>query len=88
MPKYGRGLNREIVSAVNASLVSEPLSVSDVRLIVKQKGWNPGPTEEYITVALANGANLKHSHTYKKYFIALGEGKYKIRPEFKGKKWL
>jgi hypothetical protein len=87
MPKYGRGLNREIVAAVNNGLVSEPFSVADVRMVIKKKGWKPEPPEEYVTVALANGASENHSHTYKKYFLSLGEGQYKLRPEFKGLDW-
>lgn len=87
MLKYGRGLNREIVAAVNSGLVSEPFSVSDVRRLIEQKNWNPGPTENYITVTLANGASINHSHTYKKYFVSLREGYYKLRPEFIGDEW-
>jgi hypothetical protein len=87
MPKYGRGLNRELVAAVNTGLVSEPFSVKDVRKLIKTKGWLPDPPEEYVTVALANGASDRHSATYKKYFFSIGDGLYRLRPEYKGSKW-
>ncbi len=87
MPKYGRGLNRELVAAVNTGLVSEPFSVKDVRRLIKSKGWQPNPTEKYVVVTLANGASDQHSTTYKKYFHPIGDGLYKLRPEYKGSKW-
>ena len=87
MPKYGRGLNREIVSAINSGIISEPFYVADVRMVIKKKGWKPEPPEVYVTVTLANGASEDHSHTYKKYFHSLGEGQYMLRPEFKGQNW-
>ena len=33
MPKYGRGLNREIVEAVNRGEMSEPFGIRDVERI-------------------------------------------------------
>ena len=71
MTKYGRGLNRELVAAVNSGIVSEPFTVSDVRRVIREKGWKPEPPEEYVVVALSNGASEEHSHTYKKYFSSL-----------------
>ena len=87
MAKYGRGLNRELVAAVNSGIVSEPFTVSDVRKVIREKGWKPEPPEEYVVVALSNGASEDHSYTYKKYFRSLGDGRYMLRPEFKGKRW-
>lgn len=87
MAKYGRGLDRELVAAVNSGIVSEPFTVSDVRKVIREKAWKPEPPEEYVVVALSNGASEEHSHTYKKYFRALGDGQYMLRPEFKGKRW-
>lgn len=87
MPKYGRGLNRELVAAVNTGLVSEPFSVKDVRKLIKAKGWWPGPSKEHVTVTLANGASDQHSATFKKYFLSIGDGLYRLRPEYKGSKW-
>jgi hypothetical protein len=87
MPKYGRGLNREVVAAVNRGSITEPFSVREVRRMIKKKGWKPKPSEKYVVVALANGASDNHSHTYKKYFLSVGEGLYKLRSEYKGSKW-
>ena len=87
MPKYGRGLNRELVAAVNTGLVSEPFSAKDVRKLINVKGWWPHPPEVYVTVALANGASDQHSPTYKKYFLSIGDGLYRLRPDYRGSEW-
>jgi len=87
MPKYGRGLNREVVAAVNRGTMSEPFSVKQVRFLIKNNGWMPEPPEDYVTVTLANGTSDNHSHTYKKYFLSIGNGKYKVRPEYRGSGW-
>ena len=87
MPKYGRGLNRELVAAINKGLISEPFSVKDVRKLIEHKGWLPEPPEQYVTVALANGASDYHSTTYGKYFFSLGDGMYELRPEYRGSQW-
>ena len=84
MAKYGKGLNREIVVAVNACIISEPFSTKDIRELIKIKKLKPEPTENHINVTLANGAGDNHSITYKKYFIPLGHGEYKVKNEFKG----
>jgi len=87
MAKYGRGLNREIVAAVNAGLIIDPFSTKDIRKLIKFKNWTPEPTENYINVTLANGASDKHSTTYKKYFLSVGDGQYRIRNKYKGNDW-
>lgn len=88
MAKYGRGLNREIVAAVNKGLISEPFSIKDVKKLVKLKDWNPGPTENHINVTLANAASEDHSLSYRKYFLSTGKGKYRLRRNFRGEEWL
>jgi hypothetical protein len=88
MPKYGRGLNREVVAAVNTGFLSEPFSTEDVRKVIREKGWVPEPPEQYVVVALANGASDEHSLTYKKYFPSLGDGLYKLRNAYKGSRWV
>lgn len=88
MAKYGRGLNREIVAAVNAGLITEPFSTEDIRKLIKIRKWQPGPTENHINVTLANGASDKHSITFKKYFISVGDGQYKIKNQYTGNDWL
>jgi hypothetical protein len=84
MAKYGRGLNPEIVSAVNARVITEPFSTKDVRKLIKLKNWKPEPSENYINVTLANGASEKHSISYRKYFLSVGDGHYKLREKYKG----
>lgn len=74
--RYGKGLNREVVDAVKRGVITEPFSVSDVRNLAKQKGWDV--PETYLRVCLANGTSETHSHTYGKYFVSLGDGKYKL----------
>jgi hypothetical protein len=86
MPKFGRGLNREVVAAVNRGLISEPFSVATVRQFAMSNNWDV--SENYLIVCLANAAAETHSHTFKKYFNALGNGQYRIRQEFKGANWL
>ncbi|MGO9953778.1 MAG: hypothetical protein ACLPN1_16415 [Dissulfurispiraceae bacterium] len=83
MAKYGRGLNREIVAAVNAGLITEPFSTKDVRRFIKIKRWQPEPTENYINVTLANGASDKHSTTFQKYFSSVGDGRYNLRTQYR-----
>lgn len=87
MAKYGRGLNREIVAAVNAGLILEPFSTRDIRRLIINKNWRPEPSENQIKVTLANGASDKHSITNKKYFLSVGDGQYKVKPMYKGKDW-
>jgi len=85
--KYGRGINRELVAAVNSGIVTEPFTIANVQKVIRQNGWNPEPPENYVLVALSNGASEYHSHTYKKYFRSLGDGRYMRRPEFKEQMW-
>jgi len=88
MAKYGRGLNRELVGAVNAGRIKEPFSIADVKKLVALKKWTPPPTKSYINVALSNASSHDHSFTYKKYFISLGNGKYKLCDRYRGQEWL
>jgi hypothetical protein len=85
MAKYGRGLNREVVGAVNQGIINEPFSVAEVRQFIIEKGW--AVPENYIIVCLSNGSSYSHSPTYKKYFNALQNGKYKVSPIYKGPNW-
>ena len=88
MAKYGRGLNRELVAAVNTGKIKEPFSIVDVKKLISLKNWKPSPTKSYINVALANASSQDHSFTYKKYFISLGNGKYKLCDTYRGQEWL
>lgn len=84
MPRYGRGLNREIVSAVNQGIIREPFSVERVKSFTRSRGWQVPDT--YLNVCLANAASDQHSVTYKKYFLAVGNGKYEVKREYKRKR--
>ena len=86
--RYGRGLNREVVAAVNCGFVSEPFSTKDVRKLIEHKGWKPKPPETYVKVTLSGGASDKHSIIYKKYFVSVGDGLYKLRPKYRGSEWV
>ena len=81
MPKYGRGLNREIVAAVNRGAILEPFGVREIIDYAAGRGWHP--PESYTRSTLANASSGAHSQTYKKYFEALGEGRYALRPEYR-----
>lgn len=85
MAKYGRGLNREILAAVNSGLITEPFSTEDVRRFVEGRWWHV--PETFHSVCLANGSNHEHSVTYKKYFVSLGDGQYQIDASYRGHNW-
>ena len=85
MAKYGRGLNREIVGAVNQGVMEEPFSVVQIRKLIALRNWDI--TEGYITVSLPNGSSITHSANYKKYFESLGNGQYIVSEQFKGVRW-
>lgn len=88
MAKYGRGLNRELVGAVNAGEIKERFSIADVKKLIALRKWDPPPTQSHINVTLSNASSEYHSLTYKKYFIALGDGEYKLRDEYRGSEWV
>jgi len=79
MPKYGRGLNKEIYLAVKSGEIATIFGIGEVRAFIKRKGWNA--PDSYINVCLANAAAENHSLTYKKYFKSIGNGVYTIDTE-------
>jgi hypothetical protein len=85
MAKYGRGLNREIVGAVNNGVISEPFGIPEIRQFTTSRGWDV--PETYVNVTLANASSEEHSITYKKYFYATGNGAYRLRPDYRGPEW-
>lgn len=85
MAKYGRGLNRELVGAVNSGELTEPLTTASVQRLVELRGWTVSPN--IVNVTLANASSDTHSHTFKKYFEPLGGGKYRLRDEYRGLNW-
>ena len=86
MPKFGRGLNRELVAAVNRCEIEEPLTTRDVALFAERRGWKVRPS--HLQVTLQNASNEAHSPTYKKYFLAVGRGRFRLRDEYRGTEWL
>lgn len=76
MSKFGDGLNIEFVRAVKKGQIAEPFTKVDVEKFALEKGWHPSP--RYVNVMLANGASSSHSLTYKKYFLSLGNGQYRL----------
>ena len=86
MAKYGRGLNREIVGAVNEVIIDEPFSVADIRHFAQKNGWNI--PENYLIDSLAKASSQEHRFTYKKYFQSLGNGQYQLVDEYRGFEWL
>lgn len=85
MSKFGRGLNREIVGAVNRGELAEPLTTAAVLEFALTRGWAVRDT--HLRVTLANAASSGHSPTYRKYFEAVGRGQYRVRREFRGADW-
>ena len=76
MRKYGDELNVEFARAVKEGQIPEPFTKNDVAHFASYKGWNP--SSRYINVLLPNSSSLTHSSTYKKYFVALGDGLYQL----------
>lgn len=85
MTKYGRGLGREVVGAVNCGELPEVFDVAVVREFAGQRGWNP--PDSYLRVVLGNAAPNDHSPGYAKYFERVDEGHYRVRDEFRGPFW-
>ena len=53
MPKYGRGLNREVVSAVNRGIIKAPITIDDVKCFVKSNNWSvPDSYKMYVLLIL------------------------------------
>ncbi len=85
MAKFGRGVNREVVAAVNTGELREPLTVHSVRYLVAKRGWTPSP--ELVLAALENASSDDHNLSYTKYFRAVGRGRYELRDEYRGPDW-
>jgi hypothetical protein len=85
MARYGRGLNREIVGAVNQGIIDEPFSVADIRHFAQKCGWNI--PENYLIGSLAKASGQDRSFAYKKYFQSLGNGQYQLVGKYRGFEW-
>jgi len=88
MPKYGRGLNREIVASVNSGSLQEPLTVDKIRKWLGNQKWGAKVPEKYTAVCLTNASSTEHSPGFKKYFEKIREGEYRVKTEFKNSKWV
>ena len=85
MAKYGRGLNREIVGAVNQGIIDEPFSGTDIRHFAQKCGWNiPKKT---LIGSLAKASSQDHNLTLKKYFQSLGNGQYQLVGKYRAFEW-
>ena len=73
------------MGAANQGIIEEPFSVVQIRELIAQRNWEI--TDGYLTVCLANGSSLTHSSNYKKYFVSLENGQYKVSEQFKGALW-
>lgn len=77
MPKYGKGLGKEIYIGAKNGEILQPFTVNDCRDFAISKGWDV--PESYLKVVLANSEKDRdHSDTYKDYFMRVSEGKYRI----------
>ena len=77
MPKYGKGLGKEIYLAAKKGIILQPFTVSDCRKFVLSKGWDV--PESYLKVVLANSERERnHSDNYTDYFSRVSKGKYII----------
>lgn len=85
MAKYGDGLARELVRAVNQGKLKEPLTIQKVRDFVKSKGWDVKDSQ--VKSCLSNGTSNNHSHTNKKYFKRIARGQYVVAKQYRGSNW-
>ena len=76
MAKYGDGLARELVGAVNQGKLKQPLTIQKVRGFVKSKKW--GTKDSQVKSCLSNGSSDNHSPTNKKYFNRIARGQYEV----------
>lgn len=77
--RYGCGLGREIFEAAKAGFLSQPFDVKACRDYTRTRGWDI--PETFMRVFLPNSAVCStHSPTYRKYFIRVNKGQYKINP--------
>lgn len=82
MSKYGEGLAKEIVKAVNNGEIQEPLTQEKVKELCKAKNYKC--TQNMLNVILPNSEiDAKHSPTFIKYFKRINRGEYVILPEYR-----
>lgn len=81
MSKYGEGLAREIIKAVNRGDIIEPITYKKIEQFCSNNGL--AATENQMRVILSNGTENKHSPTYTKYFERTRRGEYRILSKYR-----
>jgi len=80
MAKYGKGLNKEIVDAINRGEIQNPFGIQDVILFTKNRGWNI--SLRHIGASLSNGCGRDCNGSRIKYFERFYHGAYRLDPKF------
>lgn len=82
MTKYGEGLAKEIVKAVNNGEIQEPLTKKEVEKLCEKNNFQY--SRNMLNVILPNSEiDATHSPTFKKYFKKICTGQYVILPEYR-----
>ena len=71
------GLINDFIEAIRSGNIKEPFTTFDLKHFVVQNNWEY--SDNYLNVALGNHSSEIHSMRYRKVFISLGNGTYKIR---------
>ena len=79
--RYGEGLGKEIIKAINNGELIEPISTQMIKQFCKSKGWDV--PDNYTNVYLANSSSEHHSKNFKKCFYNVGENQYVLRDEYR-----
>jgi hypothetical protein len=77
MSRSKNGLINDFIDCIKSGEIHEPFNANDLRRFVERNGWNY--SDNFINVALPNHTADNHSMSYKKVFVALGDGQYKLR---------
>lgn len=80
MAKYGKGLNKEIVDAINKGEIQKSFGIQDVIVFTKKRGWNI--SLRHIGASLSNGCGRDYNGALIKYFEHFYHGAYRLDPRF------
>ena len=81
MTKYGEGLAKEIVKAVNRGEIIEPITKAKVNQLCEKKKFNY--SDDMKGIILSNSEiDATHSPTFKKYFKRINKGEYIVLPQY------
>lgn len=82
MAKYGEGLAKEIVKAINNGEITEPLTRKKVEELCMLKNYDYPKNMK--NVILSNSEiDAKHSDTFKRYFKRIDKGEYVLLPQYR-----